>query len=159
MVSARCTISSIVLALVSGVSAFQIHGVMTHIQRADPIVSPGGIADHTHMIMAGSNFGASVTEADMASSQCSAVETQQDKSAYWMPAMFGRNPNGTLSALPISGVSVYYQKVSSVSQQNPEDGRPCAYDHDGQLDRNWVDNSISRKLSHADRESGRDLKK
>jgi hypothetical protein len=108
-------LTSILLAyLVSGGHAFQIHGYPAYYARLDPIVSPGIVSSHVHAITAPTNFGPNVTTSLLTSSKCGTMESQEDMSAYWVPAFYGRNQNGTLSALPYKGLSVYYLKVSLV---------------------------------------------
>jgi hypothetical protein len=92
-------------------SAFQIHGHMLTLTRLDPIVNPGAVSGHAHMVVGGSNFGPTITTDLLRKSRCSTLETQQDKSAYWVAPPYGRNPDGTWSALPNVNLAIYYLRV------------------------------------------------
>ena len=88
--------------LINVASAFQIHGHMLTLTRLDPIVSQGLVSGHAHMVTGGSNFGPKLSSSLFESSKCSTLETQQDMSSYWVSPPFGRNPNNTWSALPVT---------------------------------------------------------
>jgi len=50
--------------------------------RVDPIVSPGRLSEHPHVIHGSGGFGLRATFADLTSS-CTTCEVEQDKSVYW----------------------------------------------------------------------------
>ncbi|KAK0718536.1 hypothetical protein B0T26DRAFT_623389, partial [Lasiosphaeria miniovina] len=89
-------------------SGFQIHGHMAALTRLDPIVSPGLVSGHAHMFVGGTGLDSTLTTAKLRQSKCSTLETQQDKSAYWVAPPYGRNANGTWSALPNTNLAIYY---------------------------------------------------
>jgi Domain of unknown function (DUF1996) len=100
------------LGLACGSLAFQLHGQEAVRARLDPVVSPGIVSGHTHSVFGGSNFGSIVTTNSLAQSECTTIENRLDKSAYWTPPPYGRNANGTFSALRNVGLSIYYKLVS-----------------------------------------------
>ncbi|WOO78575.1 uncharacterized protein LOC62_02G002120 [Vanrija pseudolonga] len=77
------------------------------VTRLDPIVAPGGLSSHAHVVYGGSKFSGNVSGNELVSSQCSTVPTQADKSNYWIPQLYFRHPNATLIPLLSSGL-VYY---------------------------------------------------
>lgn len=105
------SIHTLLLAAAHLSYAFQIHGTMLTLTRLDPIVNPGAVSSHAHMVIGGSNFGSTLTSKVLQESQCSTLEIQQDKSAYWVSPPYGQNGNGSWSALPVTSVSIYYKKV------------------------------------------------
>lgn len=76
--------------------------------RADPIVSPGVPAGHTHMIMGGSNFNLSMSDDILETSTCTNSLAKADKSNYWVPQLYFRHSNGTLESVPLFYMKVYY---------------------------------------------------
>ena len=54
------------------------------VERTDPIVSPGGIAGHTHTIMGASNIGPSADYASLRESTCTSCGVTADLSGYWV---------------------------------------------------------------------------
>lgn len=100
-----------VLGLGCGINAFQMNGRELVRARLDPIVSPGKVSSHVHAVLGGSNFGPTVSSAGLRQSQCSTISTQQDKSAYWTAPPYGKNKDGTFSALPLEDTAIYYTTV------------------------------------------------
>ena len=56
------------------------------VESLDPIVSPNDQSTHIHRVIGGSGFGASYDYQSYASSKCSSLAPQADKSNYWMPS-------------------------------------------------------------------------
>lgn len=56
------------------------HPTQLIIERADPIISPGKVAGHTHTISGGSNFSPSATFAELRKSECSSCNAKADLS-------------------------------------------------------------------------------
>lgn len=77
--------------------------------RVDPIVSPGETASHFHGIMGGSNFGTTVEGGQLLDSSCTTAKIKNDKSNYWAPSVYFRDPNnGTFTKVPLFYMNVYY---------------------------------------------------
>ncbi|KAI0512785.1 hypothetical protein F5B22DRAFT_614209 [Xylaria bambusicola] len=75
----------------------------------DPVVSPGIQSSHYHSIMGGSNFGATVEGNQLLDSDCTTAKIKNDKSNYWVPALFFQDPkNGTFQKVPLFYMNVYY---------------------------------------------------
>ncbi|KAH8879246.1 hypothetical protein GQ53DRAFT_604288, partial [Thozetella sp. PMI_491] len=94
-------------------SAFQIHGGMIAHTRLDPIVSPGRVNSHVSLAIGGSNFGPNLSTDVLRSSKCSTLETQEDKSAYWVAPLYGRNKDGTWTALPSTYHAISYTRTQT----------------------------------------------
>ncbi|KAI1329065.1 hypothetical protein F5Y16DRAFT_367307 [Xylariaceae sp. FL0255] len=56
--------------------------------RIDPIVDPGEISSHAHTIQGSSGFGLSATYSDLTEGNCTSCAVNEDKSAYWTPALY-----------------------------------------------------------------------
>jgi hypothetical protein len=84
------------------------------VERTDPIVNPGKVAGHLHSIMGGNGFGPSMTYADTQASTCSSCAVTKDFSNYWVPTLFFRGQDGTLTTVEQNGGAlIYYLYVSS----------------------------------------------
>jgi len=90
-------------------------------QRADPIISPGHVSAHVHVIAGGNGFGFNETYAQARGSQCSSCEIKQDLSNYWTPMLYYQAQNGSFTRVPLAGdgngatggKTVYYEYVST----------------------------------------------
>ncbi|KPI42389.1 putative fungistatic metabolite [Cyphellophora attinorum] len=76
--------------------------------RIDPIINPGAIAGHAHIVSGPNNFNTTSTFQSYQSSLCTSCSIQDDKSAYWTPQLYYRFRNGTYVDVPTGGTVVYY---------------------------------------------------
>lgn len=78
------------------------------VSRMDPIMSPGGLAEHVHVIAGASNFRNILnTPEEQEAAHCSTARLSADKSSYWTPLMYFINRNGTYSAMT-NTYRIYY---------------------------------------------------
>jgi hypothetical protein len=89
-----------------------IHKLIAY-ERLDPIVSPSEVSGHVHAILGNSNFRQTFDASVWDNATCSTSQVQENKSSYWSPPIYGMNPNGTFSALPVAEARTYY--LSTVS--------------------------------------------
>lgn len=76
--------------------------------RLDPIVSPGAVSSHVHMIQGANAFGSTFDYNTIRNkSTCSTIQVQDDLSNYWAPAMYSYN--GSTFSLMLAKFFVYYQ--------------------------------------------------
>jgi len=95
--------------------------------RADPIVNPGSLAQHSHKVFGGSafDFGNKSTApidyfGQIFNSNCTTCSITIDKSVYWVPDLYYQWPNKSLSLVPQGGLTVYYpSRQGSGAQANP----------------------------------------
>lgn len=120
------TVAIVAVWLVSwatGVDAFWRMPCMgrTGLARIDPIVQPGEAANHAHAIHGGNNFGMSSTGQDLVNSNCSSCAVQDDKSAYWVPALYFENyDNQQMEVVnQVGGSLIYYLFYSDPSDNGP----------------------------------------
>ncbi|KAL2363450.1 hypothetical protein RJZ56_003620 [Blastomyces dermatitidis] len=79
------------------------------VARLDPLVNPGAISSHAHVIHGASNFGMSVTVDSLLASDCTSCAVKEDKSIYWTPATYFKYPNGDTELVDqVGGMLVYY---------------------------------------------------
>lgn len=57
------------------------------IQRGDPIVSPGQISGHVHIVTGGTNFALTETNEDARNAKATTCDKLLDKSNYWQPQL------------------------------------------------------------------------
>ena len=86
------------------------------IERADPLLSPGVASNHVHSITGGSGFKATMDFEDTKSSTCTTMPAKQDKSNYWMPALYFQN-NGQFTRVPEAyNRKIYYKSGGHAGQ-------------------------------------------
>lgn len=78
------------------------------IERADPIVQPGAASNHVHSIMGGSGFGFTMDYNMTQTSQCNSCSAIQDKSNYWVAALYYHAQNGSFIRVPQNGGALIY---------------------------------------------------
>eukprot|EP00889_Picochlorum_renovo_P002710 jgi/Picre1/29740/NNA_005122.t1 len=58
------------------------------IERSDPLVFPGAVSKHTHVVAGSDAFGPSATNAILRQGSCTSCDVKEDKSAYWTPHLY-----------------------------------------------------------------------
>ena len=77
--------------------------------RADPIISPNSVSGHVHTILGGNKFALGLGDNDLLESTCTTALVKNDKSAYWVPKLYFRDPNhGTFTDVDLLYMEVYY---------------------------------------------------
>ncbi|KAJ9240277.1 hypothetical protein DTO169E5_4065 [Paecilomyces variotii] len=77
--------------------------------RVDPLMSPGEISQHVHVVAGGKNFGPNADQDSLMNSECTSCAVTQDKSAYWAPGLYFIYQNGTAELVQQEGgMLVYY---------------------------------------------------
>jgi Domain of unknown function (DUF1996) len=77
--------------------------------RVDPIVNPGIASGHVHAIQGGNAFGMTMTDGQALTSTCTSSRVKNDKSNYWTPSLYFKDPNtGMLEAVEMFYMNVYY---------------------------------------------------
>ncbi|GAD91825.1 hypothetical protein PVAR5_0406 [Paecilomyces variotii No. 5] len=77
--------------------------------RVDPLMSPGEISQHVHVVAGGKNFAPIADQESLMKSECTSCAVTQDKSAYWAPGLYFIYPNGTAELVQQEGgMLVYY---------------------------------------------------
>lgn len=62
--------------------------------QVDPLMTPGEVSPHAHVIHGSGGFGFSANEASLKASDCTSCAVTQDKSAYWTPSLMFMHDNG-----------------------------------------------------------------
>lgn len=72
-------------------------------QRSDPVVFPGVVSPHTHVVIGGNAFNRTMsnTLATMATETTCSVAI--DKSNYWQPLLYHMLPNGSFEGVTYQG--------------------------------------------------------
>ncbi|KAL1745623.1 hypothetical protein HDZ31DRAFT_62936 [Schizophyllum fasciatum] len=89
-------------------------------ERVDPIINPGVIpANHVHTIHGGSNFAANSTYDQLVRSDCTSCKVVQDKTNYWFPKLYFKDPAvGKYEEVANGGLLIYYQNRGDEDVQN-----------------------------------------
>ncbi|KAJ2918466.1 hypothetical protein MD484_g1941, partial [Candolleomyces efflorescens] len=100
---------SLALSLSATANAYWLMGLGDAItkERIDPIVNPGEVSGHTHIVFGGSNFGFSVTTQKLVESECTSVPIAEDKSNYWAPLLYFQWANGSFTSVDGGAVAYY----------------------------------------------------
>lgn len=93
----------------------------TSVERADPILSPGTISQHTHQFFGSNAFAPNMSYESLLNSGCTTVADSSnraityDSSVYWHPAMFVKSNDGSGDWLkvPMNGHKLYYKDAGS----------------------------------------------
>ncbi|KAM0143762.1 hypothetical protein ACHAP3_001022 [Botrytis cinerea] len=56
--------------------------------RVDPLVNPGTVSPHAHVVHGSNGFGESSGYEELMAGNCTSCEVSQDKSAYWTPSLY-----------------------------------------------------------------------
>ncbi|KAL8959074.1 MAG: hypothetical protein Q9193_003998 [Seirophora villosa] len=80
------------------------------IDSLDPMINPGGQSAHVHSVVGGSAFAASMDFGLTQTSRCTTFGVKDDKSNYWMPAVYFHK-NGKFTLVPENSPKhkVYYK--------------------------------------------------
>ncbi|MCJ1341011.1 hypothetical protein MMC09_006307 [Bachmanniomyces sp. S44760] len=81
-------------------------------ERLDPIVAPGKASTHAHTVLGGNAFAATMDYDTTQKSTCSSCSIAGDQSNYWIPTLYYRSQNGSLTSVDMAGNgqggTVYY---------------------------------------------------
>jgi hypothetical protein len=72
-------------------------------ERADPLVEPGQVSNHVHVIAGGNGFDFNITYDQARASTCSTCDIKEDLSNYWTPKLYYQAQNGSFISVPIDG--------------------------------------------------------
>ncbi|GLI75920.1 hypothetical protein PoHVEF18_004186 [Penicillium ochrochloron] len=98
------------------------------IQRADPIVSPGVASNHVHTIMGGSGFGFTMDYNMTQTSKCNSCSAIEDKSNYWVAALYYHAQNGSFHQVPQNGGAlIYYEQRPDPVTNGPIVAPPAGF--------------------------------
>jgi Domain of unknown function (DUF1996) len=106
------TFQSSILPLLAAISAsdafWRLGCGIAQRGRIDPIITPGGVSGHVHMLSGGINIGPFSNQQSLQAANCTSCTIQADKSAYWTPQLFYQFPNGSYTIVPNGGTIIYY---------------------------------------------------
>jgi len=93
--------------------------------RADPIVEPGVLSQHSHKVFGANNFGIGSKSASaieyydhIVSSSCTSCSISEDLSNYWIGDLYYDWNNGSYSLVPVGGMTVYYLSRAGATGAN-----------------------------------------
>ncbi|MCJ1301860.1 hypothetical protein MMC08_004661 [Hypocenomyce scalaris] len=83
------------------------------LERIDPVMSPGQVANHVHSVVGGNGFAATMDFAQTQTSTCATVPVVPDKSNYWMPNLYFHASNGSFIRVPEQPYHKIYYKYGN----------------------------------------------
>ncbi|TQV99776.1 WSC domain-containing protein [Cordyceps javanica] len=115
MPSKRSVLSAAALAgpLVLGTAQAQLFTVNCSpltIQRGDPIVWPGQISPHVHVVTGGTAFQQTQSNEQARSALATTCDKLLDKSNYWQPQLYHQRRDGRFELVTMQGNAAYYIK-------------------------------------------------
>ncbi|KAF7163277.1 hypothetical protein CNMCM5623_008298 [Aspergillus felis] len=97
--------------------------------RIDPLMDPGKPSSHVHAVHGSGGFSMSATGADLKASSCTSCAVTQDKSAYWIPALYFMHENGDAEVVnQVGGMLAYYLLYGENVTAFPDNFRMIAGD-------------------------------
>ncbi|CAG8977936.1 hypothetical protein HYALB_00001816 [Hymenoscyphus albidus] len=77
--------------------------------RMDPIINPGVASGHVHTVQGGNKFSLTMSDTDAMESTCTSSLVKNDKSNYWTPSLYFKDPaTGALEKVELFYMNVYY---------------------------------------------------
>ena len=97
----------------AGLYFVQDTGKALVIERADPVLFPGGIGSHVHSIFGANGFALTMDFAQTQTATCATTYVIADKSDYWLPTLYFHAKNGSFYQVPEKPEhKLYYLYVS-----------------------------------------------
>ncbi|OAQ99300.1 hypothetical protein LLEC1_00732 [Akanthomyces lecanii] len=114
MASTRSIVSTcLVGAAIFGTAQAQLFTVNCSpltIQRGDPIVFPGQISPHVHIVTGGTAFQQTQSNEQARNAQATTCDKLLDKSNYWQPQLYHQRHDGRFELVTMQGNAAYYIK-------------------------------------------------
>ena len=92
------------------VGAFRFQCGPSHLAYADPIVSPNKEAAHLHVLFGNTKADENSTYASLRSSGESTCRNEANRSAYWVPAVIGRDRSDHEVVIMPTYFNIYYKR-------------------------------------------------
>lgn len=73
------------------------------IQRSDPIVDPGMLSSHVHVVVGGTAFQQTMDPETAKNSKATTCDKEIDKSSYWIPQMYHQTSDGQFELVENQG--------------------------------------------------------
>ncbi|TQS32076.1 hypothetical protein Golomagni_07618, partial [Golovinomyces magnicellulatus] len=87
---------------------FTVNCAPLTIQRGDPIVSPGTISSHVHIVTGGTGFAFSETNEQARNSKATTCDKIDDHSNYWQPQLYHQRHDQKFELVKMQGNAAYY---------------------------------------------------
>lgn len=82
---------------------FTVNCATLTIQRGDPIVAPGGLSPHVHVVTGGTAFQFTETNAQARNAKATTCDKLLDKSNYWQPQLYHQRTDGRFELVTMQG--------------------------------------------------------
>ena len=99
----------------------------TGLARLDPLMAFDKPGNHVHSIKGGSGFSATSNASDLLNSKCTSCGVQEDKSAYWAPAMYFVGADGNMEVVPEMPPHKSYYFVEPIQETSGKFVTPEAF--------------------------------
>lgn len=72
-------------------------------QRGDPIIDPGMLSSHVHVVVGGTAFAQEMSEDAARNSKATTCDKEIDKSSYWIPQLYHQTEDGKFEIVENEG--------------------------------------------------------
>ncbi|OAA67602.1 hypothetical protein ISF_03778 [Cordyceps fumosorosea ARSEF 2679] len=89
---------------------FTVNCAPLTIQRGDPIVWPGQVSPHVHVVTGGTAFQRTESNEQARDAQATTCDKLLDRSNYWQPQLYHERHDGRFELVTMQGSAAYYIK-------------------------------------------------
>lgn len=116
MVSRSALVATLALALLDGANAkvkkFSVTCDPLTIFRGDPIVTPGVLSYHVHVVTGGTAFALTESNEQARNSKNTTCDKILDKSGYWQPQLYHQRKDGKFELVKMTSQDAHYTAAS-----------------------------------------------
>ena len=109
--------ASLVLGFIHGSygQLFTVNCDPLTIQRSDPVVFPGIVSPHVHVVTGGTAFQQTESSQTAINAKATTCDKTLDHSNYWQPQLYHQNANGTFNLVYMQGnVRIHTYRLESI---------------------------------------------
>ncbi len=103
MPSSRIILSAALVLGTAQAQLFTVNCAPLTIQRGDPIVFPGQISPHVHIVTGGTAFQLTQSNEQARNAQATTCDKLLDKSNYWQPQLYHQRRDGRFELVTMQG--------------------------------------------------------
>lgn len=99
------TLAAVAAALLQGANGqlFTVNCAPLTMQRGDPIVFPGVVSPHVHIVTGGTAFAQTETNEQARNAKATTCDKILDQSNYWQPQLYHQRHDGKFELVTMQG--------------------------------------------------------
>lgn len=97
------------------------------IEMSDPIMFPGNVSDHLHLVTGGTAFQRTMAEDTARKAKGTTCGIEIDKSNYWVPELYHQMEDGWFELVDVDGVvcGLPYVRLTAITRRRSNRIRSC----------------------------------